>query len=207
VTTAPTTQGPPIVLEAEDLAFTAVGANRSVANETFASGGQFPSNFKYVSFGADGSPAQGEYIDFVLPAVPAGTYTLLMRYKSHQANRGILQLYLDGQPLGAPLNQHSSPATFLETSFGVVRFASAGDHTIRLLVTGRDATAAAYTITADVFTLRPDNNAPTISAPSSIALEATGRDGTVAGAVAACRELKISGFRAAGSYACRRGAD
>jgi chitodextrinase len=180
VTTAPSSERPPIVFEAEDLAFTAVGANRSVANETFASGGQFPSNFRYVSFGADGTPPQGEYIDFVLPAVPAGTYTLSMRYKTHQANRGILQLAVDGQPLGAPINQHSSPATFLETNFGVVRFASQGDHTIRLLVTGRDATALAYTITADVFTLQPDNNAPLINAPSSMTLEAAGPDGTVA---------------------------
>ena len=56
VTTAPSSERPTIVFEAEDLAFTAVGANRSVANETFASGGQFPSNFRYVSFGADGTP-------------------------------------------------------------------------------------------------------------------------------------------------------
>lgn len=152
VTTAPAS-GQRMVFEAEDLAFTAVGANRSVANETFASGGQFPSNFKYVSFGADGNPPQGEYIEFVLPAVPAGTYTLSMRYKTHQANRGILQLVVDGQPLGSPLNQHSSPATFVATTFGSVRFASPGDHIIRLLVTGRDATASAYTITADLFTL------------------------------------------------------
>lgn len=154
VTTAPSSQQPPLVFEAEDLAFTAVGATRSVANETFASGGQFASNFKYVSFGADGTPPQGEYIDFVLPAVPAGTYTLSMRYKTHQANRGILQLVVDGQPVGAPLNQHSSPATFLETDLGIVQFASPGDHAIRLLVTGRDATASAYTITADAFTLQ-----------------------------------------------------
>jgi chitodextrinase len=180
LTAAPSSERPPIVFEAEDLVFTAEGANRSVANETFASGGQFPSNFSYVSFGADGTPPQGEYIDLVLPAVPAGTYTLLMRYKTHPANRGILQLALDGQPLGAPLNQHSSPATFLETNFGLVRFASQGDHTVRLLVTGRDATALTYTITADVFTLQPDNSAPLINAPSSMTLEATGPDGTVA---------------------------
>jgi hypothetical protein len=159
VTTAPSTVRPPIVFEAEDLAFTAVGASSSVPNETFASGGQFPSNFKYVSFAADGTPPQGEFIDFVLPAVPAGTYTVSMRYKTHQANRGILQLSVDGQLLGAPLNQHSSPATFLETNFGLARFATQGNHTIRLAVTGRDASALTYTITADVFTLRPGNNA------------------------------------------------
>ena len=180
VTTAPSSERPPIVFEAEDLAFTPVGANGSIASETFASGGQFPSNFKYASFGADGTPPQGEYIDFVLPAIPAGTYTLSMRYKTHQTNRGILQLAVDGQPLGVPLNQHSASATFLETNFGLVRFASPGDHTIRLMVTGRDATALTYTITADVFTLQPDNNAPLLNAPSNMTLEAARPDGTVA---------------------------
>jgi hypothetical protein len=182
VTTTGAPPRPPIKREAEDLAFTAVGANATIATETFASGGQFPSNFKYVSLGADGAPPppEGEYVDFVLPAVPAGTYTLVMRYKTHQANRGILQLSVDGQPLGPPLNQHSAPATFREATFGVVRFAAEGDHTVRLAVLGRDATAAAFTITADVFTLVPDNTAPVIGAPTDQVLEATGPGGAVA---------------------------
>ena len=129
VTTAPGAPvRPPITFEAEDLAFTAVGANASIANETFSSGGTVPQQRQVCSPGADGSPAppQGEHVTFVLPNVPAGTYTLVMRYKTHQTNRGILQLSVDGQTLGAPLNQHSAPATFLETSFGIVRFATPG---------------------------------------------------------------------------------
>jgi hypothetical protein len=173
---------PPINFEAEDLAFTTVGANASIANETFSSGGRFASNFKYVSLGADGNPAppEGEHVTFTLPNVPAGTYTLVMRYKTHQTNRGILQLSVDGQPLGTPLNQHSAPATFLERTFGIVRFATPGPHTVRLAVTGRDSTALTYGITADVFTLLPDNTAPLINAPSSMVLEAAGPDGAVA---------------------------
>jgi chitodextrinase len=183
VTTAPGAPvRPPIVFEAENLARTAVGASASVATETFSSGGQFASNFQYVSLGADGNPPPpgGEYVDFVLPDIPAGAYTLVMRYKTHQANRGILQLSVDGVPLGPTLNQHSSPATFRETVFGLVRFETAGSHTVRLTVTGRDATAAAYTITADVFTLRPDNTPPVVSAPPGVTVEATGPDGAVA---------------------------
>ena len=183
VTTAPGAPvRPPIVFEAEDLAFAAVGASASIANETFSSGGRFPSNFKYVSLGADGTPAPplGEYVTFTLPNVPAGTYTVVMRYKTHQTNRGILQLSVDGQPLGAPLNQHSSPATFLETTFGIVRFATPGNHAVRLAVTGRDATALTYGITADVFTLLPDNAAPVIDGPANMSLEAAGPDGAVA---------------------------
>jgi hypothetical protein len=172
---------PPINFEAEDLVFTTLGANATIATETFASGGTFPSNFKYVSFAADGAPPppEGESIEFVLPNVPAGVYTFVLRYKSHQTNRGILQLSVDGQPLGGPLNQHLAPAAFREIALGTVRFATVGDHTVRLALLGRDATALTYTLTADVFTLRPDNTAPVISAPGALTVEATGPDGAV----------------------------
>ena len=135
---------------------------RPSPTETFSSGGTFASNFQYVSFNANGNPAppNGERIDFVLPNVPAGTYTLVLRYKSHQANRGIMQLSVDGQVLGNPLNQHVSPAAFREVVFGTLRFATAGNHTVRLAVLGRDATAAAFTITADVFTLLTRQHGP-----------------------------------------------
>ena len=172
---------PPIIFEAEQLAFTAVGASGTIATETFSSGGTFASNFQYVTLGADGNPPppNGEYIEFVLPNIPSGTYSLVLRYKSHQANRGIMQLSVDGQVLGGPLNQHISPAAFRELVFGTLRFATAGNHTVRLAVLGRDATAAAYTITADVFTLRPDNIAPVINASCNLTKEATGPDGAV----------------------------
>src|SRR5258707_2593424 len=105
---------------------------------------------------------------------------MALRYKSHQANRGIMQLSVDGQVLGGSLNQHVSPAGFREVGFGTLRFATAGNHTVRLAMVGRDATAGAYTITADVFTLRPDNTAPVISAScSNLKKEATGPDGAV----------------------------
>ena len=51
---------------------------------------------------------------------------------------------------------------------------------MRLDVTGRDATALTYGITADVFTLHPDNAAPVIDAPEDMTLEAAGPDGAVA---------------------------
>jgi hypothetical protein len=170
------------VFEAEDLAFTAVGAIGNTPTETTPSANTLPSNSRYVSLGADGNPPPpgGEYVDFTLPNIPAGTYTLVLRYKSHAANRGIAQLSVDGQPLGSPLNQHLSPAAFREATIGVVRFGQAGDHTVRLAVVGRDATAAAYTVTADVFTLRPDSTRPVLSLPPDQTLEATGPGGAVA---------------------------
>ncbi len=173
---------PPSRFEAEDLVWVASGANASIANETFASGGQFASNFKYVSFGADGvpPPPNGEFIDFTIPEIPAGTYNLLMRFKSHPANRGILRLSVDGVDLGNTVNERSSPATFREVDFGVVRFPTAGTHVVRLSVTGKDSTSTAFTLTADVFTFRPDTKAPVVAALADVTIEATGPDGAVA---------------------------
>jgi hypothetical protein len=178
IVTPPPPVTPPIVFESEDLSYTPVGATASIANETTPSGGAYASNFKYVSLGADGAPTppNGEYIDFVLPDVPAGTYNLKMRYKSHPSNRGILQLSVDGTPLGNTLNQRAS-ATFRETDFGVVRFATAGSHTVRLAVTGKDASAALYTITSDTFSLAPDKIPPTLTVPTAITVPATSAAG------------------------------
>jgi hypothetical protein len=176
--TPPPPVTPPIVFESEDLIYTPTGATASVANETTASGGAFASNFKYVSLGADGTPPppDGEYIDFILPDVPAGTYNLKMRYKSHSSNRGILRLSVDGAPLGNTLNQRAS-ATYRETDFGVVRFATTASHTIRLAVVGKDATASVYTITSDTFSLAPDKIPPAITVPSAITVPATSAAG------------------------------
>ena len=96
----------------------------------------------------------------MLPNVPEGIYRLILRYKSHQANRGIMQLSVDGQVLGSQLNQHISPAQFREFLAGTVQFDVAGNHTVRLAVQGRDATAGAFTITADVFILELVNTPP-----------------------------------------------
>ena len=162
-TPTPTPVPPGVIrFEAEQLAFTTVGATGTIATETFASGGTFASNFMYVSLNADGNPAppNAEYIDFVLPNIPAGTYRLILRYKSHQANRGIMQLFVDGQPRGAQLNQHIAPAAFREFVLDTVEFAATGNVTVRLAVQGRDATAAAFTLTADVFTLEPTTGEP-----------------------------------------------
>jgi hypothetical protein len=110
-----------------------------------ASGGQ------WISLLADGV---GDYIEYPLPGVPAGTYEVKMSYKAHP-NRGILQMSVDGTNLGSTLDQYSATVVYTETIFGTVTFASAGDHVIRLTVTGKNAAAGAHTLSADKFTLTP----------------------------------------------------
>jgi chitinase len=136
---------PPSPLEAENLARTTVGAATALQSDSNASGGT------WVALQADGT---GDYVEYTLPNVPAGTYTVKMRYKIHP-NRGILQLALDGNNLGSTLDQYSATVAYPETTFGQVTFAAAGNHVVRLTVTGKNAAAGAFTLSADRFALTP----------------------------------------------------
>jgi hypothetical protein len=163
--------------EAENLQFTPTDGTASISVETTASGGAFASDYQYVTLGA---PGVGTYIEFILQDIPAGTYNLQMRYKSHPTNRGTLQMYVDDVPLGTTLDQRASTATFSTKDFGVVRFGSFGDHVVRLVVIGKNAASTLYNLTADRFDLIPDKTAPTFTAPASQTLEATSPAGAPA---------------------------
>ena len=193
-----TTQ-PIINFEAENLVFSSVGASASISFEDSPSGGQYasphvidptdplyPERHRYVTLNADGNPPppDGEYIEFTLPNVPHGTYDLVLRYKTHPTNRGIMRLSVDGNVLGSDLDQLVK-ATFTTHDFGVVRFATDGDHVVRLAVVGKSNLAKAPTspwnITADVITLIPDVTKPEFTSfPSDLQLEATSPAGAVA---------------------------
>jgi hypothetical protein len=121
----------------------------------------------------------GDWIDYTLQNVPQGTYDLKLKWKSHNANRGILSLSVDGVKLGNNLDQwRSGGAQYPETAFGTVRL-TAGDHVIRLTVVGKNASAVLPNLSADVFLLFPDITAPTIMVPGDQTAEATGPDGAV----------------------------
>jgi hypothetical protein len=187
---------PPIDFEAETLAHAEAGGSYSVSFEDTPSGGAFasphvtdpndplyPVRHRYVTFGADGNPPppNGESIEFTVPNVPRGTYTLVLRYKSHPTNRGVQRLFVDGVVLGADLNQLAT-ATFRTKDFGVLRFPEPGDHRVRLAVVGKtNSTTTPWNLTADVITLVPDSKKPVITtALADLALEATSAQGAAA---------------------------
>jgi hypothetical protein len=197
---------PSIDFEAENLVHFESGGSYSVTFEDTASGGAFasphvtnpldplyPVRHRFVTFGGDGNPPPpfGEWVEFVLPAVQRGTYNLVLRYKSHPTNRAIARLSVDGATLGADLNQLTT-ATFKTNDFGVVRFADAGDHVVRLAVVGKTNTVTSpWNLTADVFTLVPDSKKPVITTPlPNLNLEATGPSGAVATYSASATDLK-----------------
>jgi Chondroitinase B/HYR domain len=187
---------PPIDYEAETLAHAEAGGSYSVSFEDTPSGGAFasphvtdptsplyPVRHRYVTLGADGNPPppSGEWIEFTVPNVPRGTFNLVLRYKSHPTNRAVGRLSVDGATLGGDLNQLST-ATFRTKDFGVLRFADAGDHVVRLAVVGKtNSVTTPWNLTADVITFVPDSKKPVITTPlPDLTLEATGPQGAVA---------------------------
>lgn len=130
-----------VSFEAENLTYTPNGATASVQNDTNSSNGH------WIQLTADGV---NDYIDYAIPSVPAGTYQLQMEWKGN-TSRGILKLSLDGAQIGGTLDQYSATQTYPTTTFGPITLATSGTHTIRLTVTGKNASSTNYYLSADKF--------------------------------------------------------
>jgi hypothetical protein len=137
--------GGPVAFEAEDLPVTGFGATTALQFDVNNSGGE------WMALLADGV---GDYVEYTLPNIPAGAYQLSMAYKAHP-NRGILSLAVDGVTLGSPLDQYANPPAYPEVSYGSLTFFTNANHIVRQTVTGRNAAAGAFTLSADRFTLVP----------------------------------------------------
>jgi len=127
----------------------------------------------WVQLNATGT---GSWMEFTLPNIPAGTYSLKMKFKGN-TNRGQLSLKVDGTQLGGTLDEYSSAQTYPEQTFGTVTFSSTGNHAVRLTVTGKNASSTAYFLSADNFTLTP-----TTSPPPTVLIEAESMPVTSSGA-------------------------
>ncbi len=136
------TPPPTVNFEAESLTYTPSGATASVQTDTNSSGG------KWIELAGN---SVGDSISFAIPSVAAGTYQLQMKWKGNNS-RGILQLSVDGTNLGSTLDQYASGQTYPTTTFGNVTFSSAGTHTVKLTVTGKNGSSSNYQLSADKFT-------------------------------------------------------
>jgi poly(beta-D-mannuronate) lyase len=134
-----------ITFEAEGVSFTDSGTGTSVDSDELASGGH------WVSLGAENT---GSWVEFTTPAVPAGSYTLALRWKGN-ANRGVATVRVDGVALGEPLDQFSADQSYPTSAMGAVTFAAAGTHLVRLQVTAQNAGSSGFVLSADQFTFTP----------------------------------------------------
>ncbi len=149
--------GTTVSFEAENLSYTGSGATTSVQTDTNSSGG------KWVELAGN---SVGDSITFTTGDVSAGTYQLQMEYKG-LTSRGILQLSVDGSNVGGTLDEYASGQTYPTTTFGTVTFGSTGTHTIKLTVTGKNASSSGYILSADKFTFSAQSGGGggTVSAP------------------------------------------
>lgn len=143
----PRIPGPPVVAEyeAEDLAFTTGGAAASVVAQTDgASGGE------WVLLTADGD---GDWIEFTLPQVAAGSYTVKIVYKRHSA-RGTASVEApSGTAMGPGLDMYSASTGYVSRTLGTFVVAAAGDQTLRFTVTGKNAAASTRHLSFDAIVL------------------------------------------------------
>jgi hypothetical protein len=109
--------------------------------------------------------AVGHWIEFTFPNVPAGTYRLAVTYKAH-SSRGICTFAMDGNAIGAALDQYSATDAYPQSVIGTVSFAQAGTHVLRMTVAGRNASASNYYLSADRFTFTQLNPAAPTFTPS-----------------------------------------
>ncbi len=136
--------GPPptVNLEAESLSPVGTGATVSISNDANASGG-------VVEF--LNSTAAGQTMTLTTPSIAAGTYQVQFRYKTN-TTRGQHTVKIDGVQVGGTVDQYATTSAYTTVTLGDVTLA-AGGHTVVLTVTGKNASATQFYLTADKFTL------------------------------------------------------
>jgi hypothetical protein len=133
---------------AYNLSYTSSGASTSLQTDTTFN----PDT--WVELAATGT---GQSVTYTLPSIPAGTYQLQMQWKGN-TNRGQLSLSVDGgTPLTPnPLDQYAATQTYPITTFTPnLTFSTTGTHTIKLTVTGKNASSSGYYLSAYSFILTP----------------------------------------------------
>ena len=131
--------------EAEDMTRTDSGVGTTVITEAGGSG------TGWVKLNAT---ATGDWVQFTAPAVPAGTYTVVVMDKTY-SDRGSYQLSVGGTNVGSVVDQYAATSAFRDQIVGDVTFASAGDRTFRFTVTGKNGASSGYVLSVDAVLLVP----------------------------------------------------
>ena len=129
-----------ITLEAENLATTTSGPTVTKQSDPNASGGVV------TYFNATRT---GQWVQYTMTSLPAGTYQINYQYK-HNSSRGQHNLTIDGTQVGGAIDEYSTTSGYTQATVGTITL-SAGMHTIRLTITGKNASSNAYAIAPDSF--------------------------------------------------------
>jgi hypothetical protein len=146
VSSATYTISPPTLSwEAESLTRTTSGTSATNDTDSAASGGV------RVTLNATGT---GSWMQFTLPNVPAGTYSLQLAYKTNN-NRGQSTFLVDGAAVGGTLDQYAASSSYPTATIATITIGTTGNHTFRMTVSGKNSASSSYTLSADKITLVP----------------------------------------------------
>ncbi|MBV9343410.1 MAG: chitobiase/beta-hexosaminidase C-terminal domain-containing protein [Gammaproteobacteria bacterium] len=96
----------------------------------------------------------GDSVTFTVNVPQTGTYDLHVTAKDFNI-RGIWQLAVDGQNMGTPHDEYSPAESFQDFDVGPIVFGSAGNHTFRFTVVGRNPSSSDWKLCFDVIKLNP----------------------------------------------------
>jgi hypothetical protein len=133
-----------LIYEGETVFTAATGATATTQVDANASGG----NHKQL-----GSTATGQYFEFGLTGVVAGTYQVQITYKANN-NRALCNVKVDGITLGSDFDEYAAAAAYPTVTVGTVAMA-AGTRTIRLTTTTKNAASGNWNLSVDKITLIP----------------------------------------------------
>ncbi|MBP1963383.1 glycosyl hydrolase family 28 protein [Paenibacillus aceris] len=153
-----------MIFEGETTPFTTSGLGTSTAADALASGGS------YRQF--TGTPKPGNWMEYTINVPAAGTYDVSFGYKTN-TNRGIVQLSIDGNAQGTPVDEYAGAQGFASVDLGNVTFSAPGDHKFRFLITGKNASSSAYGITFDNVKLTAVGTSANLSTDTGIQLAAS----------------------------------
>lgn len=134
------------------ITFEAENSNPSASSVGYnvSSGDAANSNSAFVQL--SGTPSVGAWLQFNLPDIAAGNYNITVYYKAYY-NRGIFQGSIDGSNLGGTCDEYNSSVVYQKAFNMGSRNLSAGNHTIRFTVTGKNSSSAAYALNIDKIVL------------------------------------------------------
>jgi hypothetical protein len=130
--------------EAENTFTVASGATAASTADAAASNGFW----KALS-----STATGQYYEFGLTGVVAGTYQVAITYKSNN-NRAKCSVKVDGTVLGAEIDQYAANAAYVTVNQGTLALA-AGTRTLRFTTTTKNAASGNWNLGIDKIVLTP----------------------------------------------------
>ncbi len=121
------------------------GDSRAAVVDTAASGGKVDvSQFNTA----------GDFVKVTIPVSLAGEYRLAVRYRTG-TDRGQFQVKLDGTTnVGAVVDGYATTTGYIATELGPVTITSPGNHEVRFTVSGKNASASSFGVSADYVELR-----------------------------------------------------